>query len=129
MSNKKRVAVALSGGLDSSVVCRLLLSQGYNVVAVTAKMIDDENFSQIAEKAGAVADKLEIPHYIIDLSKDFKSRIIDYFENSYKSGLTPNPCIFCNKKNYDFYNRMFFFNANQDKRNSRINNSTNFNIK
>lgn len=97
MSNKKRVAVALSGGLDSSVVCRLLLSQGYNVVAVTAKMIDDENFSQIAEKAGAVADKLEIPHYIIDLSKDFKSRIIDYFENSYKSGLTPNPCIFCNK--------------------------------
>ena len=72
MSNKKRVAVALSGGLDSSVVCRLLLSQGYNVVAVTAKMIDDENFSQIAEKAGAVADKLEIPHYIIDLSKDFK---------------------------------------------------------
>ena len=97
MSNNKRVAVALSGGLDSSVVCYLLKKQGCDVVALTAKMADDENFTQITEKARAVADKLKIPHYIIDLSREFKQNIIDYFENSYKNGKTPNPCIICNK--------------------------------
>ena len=97
MSSKKKIAVALSGGLDSSVTCLILKSQGYDVVAVTAKMIDDENFEQVVKNARVVADKLEIPHYVLDLSEDFKRNIIDYFENSYKTGRTPNPCIMCNK--------------------------------
>ena len=97
MSSKKKIAVALSGGLDSSVTCLILKAQGYDVVAVTAKMVDDENFEQVVKNARAVADKLEIPHYVLDLSEDFKRNIIDYFENSYKTGRTPNPCIMCNK--------------------------------
>ena len=96
-SNNKKAAVALSGGLDSSVTCFLLKQQGYDVVSITAKMVDDENFEQVALNAKKVAEKLEIPHYVLDLSADFKKNIIDYFENSYKCGKTPNPCIMCNK--------------------------------
>lgn len=96
-SNSKKAAVALSGGLDSSVTCLLLKKQGYEVSGITAKMVDDENFEQVVQNAKMVAEKLEIPHFVLDLSKDFRKNIIDYFENSYKSGKTPNPCIMCNK--------------------------------
>lgn len=92
-----KAAVALSGGLDSSVTCFLLKEQGYNVIAVTAKMVDDAKFEQIVQNAKKVADKLSIPHYVIDVSKEFKKDVIDYFENSYRDGQTPNPCILCNR--------------------------------
>ncbi len=95
--NSKKAAVALSGGLDSSVTCFLLKNQGYDVAGITAKMVDDENFEQVVQNARKVAEKLEIPHYVLDLSVDFKKNIIDYFENSYITGKTPNPCIMCNK--------------------------------
>ncbi len=94
---KTKVAVALSGGLDSSVTCWLLKNQGYDVVSVTAKMVNDQKFEQIAENAKKVSDKLEIKHYVIDLSKEFQRDVIDYFEKSYKEGKTPNPCIMCNR--------------------------------
>lgn len=94
---KTKVAVALSGGLDSSVTCHLLKSQGYEVVGVTAKMVDDENFEQVIKNAKAVAEKIDIPFYVLDLSEDFKKDVIDYFETSYENGKTPNPCIMCNK--------------------------------
>ena len=97
MSNNKKVAVGLSGGLDSSVTCFLLKQQGYDVAAITVKMVDDAKFEQIVKNAAAVADKIGIPHYVLDLSKEFKKDVIDYFENSYKNGLTPNPCILCNR--------------------------------
>ncbi len=96
-SKNIKVAVALSGGLDSSVTCFLLKKQGYDVVAVTAKMVDDAKFEQIVNNAKKVADKLSIPHYVIDVSKEFKKDVIDYFENSYRNGQTPNPCILCNR--------------------------------
>ncbi len=95
--NKQRVAVALSGGLDSSVVCWLLKQQGYDVVAITAKMVDDKKFEQIIQNAKSVADKIGIKHYVLDISKEFKTNVIDYFENSYRCGKTPNPCILCNR--------------------------------
>ena len=89
--------MGLSGGLDSSVTCFLLKQQGYDVAAITVKMVDDAKFEQIVKNAAAVADKIGIPHYVLDLSKEFKKDVIDYFENSYKNGLTPNPCILCNR--------------------------------
>ena len=110
-SNNKKAAVALSGGLDSSVTCFLLKQQGYDVVSITAKMVDDENFEQVAQNAKNVAEKLEIPHYVLDLSEDFKKNIIDYFENSYKCGKTPNPCIMCNKTIK--WGRLFDFAINE----------------
>lgn len=96
-TKKAKVAVALSGGLDSSVTCWLLKQQGYDVVSITAKMVDDEKFEQIVKNAKNVADKIDIPHYVLDLSKEFKHDVIDYFEKSYAKGETPNPCIMCNR--------------------------------
>lgn len=96
-TKKAKVAVALSGGLDSSVTCWLLKQQGYDVVSITAKMVDDEKFEQIVKNAKNVADKIGIPHYVLDLSKEFKHDVIDYFEKSYAKGETPNPCIMCNR--------------------------------
>ena len=96
-SDKTKVAVGLSGGLDSSVTCFLLKQQGYDVVAITVKMVDDEKFSSIIDNAKSVADKIGIPHYVLDLSNEFKKDVIDYFVDSYKNGKTPNPCILCNR--------------------------------
>lgn len=97
MNSRGKVVVALSGGIDSSVCAYLLKSKGYEVVGITAKMVDDENFEQVASNAKAVADKLEIEHIILDLSKTFKKKVINYFIDSYKCAATPNPCIVCNK--------------------------------
>lgn len=95
--SKTKVAVALSGGLDSSVACWLLKKQGFEVVAVTAKMLNDTKFENIVNNAKNVAKKLEIPHFVLDLSKEFHKNVIEYFENSYQKGETPNPCIICNR--------------------------------
>lgn len=94
---KGKVAVGLSGGLDSSVTCLLLKQQGYDVVAITVKMVEDEKFAQIVQNAAAVAQKIGIEHHVLNLSAEFKKDVIDYFENSYRMGLTPNPCIICNR--------------------------------
>ncbi len=94
----KKVAVALSGGIDSSVTCALLKKQGYNVIAVTAKMTNSPSFEIVCQNAKSVADKLEIEHYILNLENDFQKEVIDYFEDSYQKGITPNPCVVCNKK-------------------------------
>ena len=93
----KKVAVALSGGIDSAVVAALLLDAGYEVIGLTGKMTCSSEFELVAQNARKVADKLGIKHYVVDVSSDFKSNILDYFENSYGNGLTPNPCIMCNK--------------------------------
>lgn len=95
---KQKVAVGLSGGLDSSVTCLLLKQQGYEVIAVTVKMINDEKFNTIISKAQEIAKKLDIPHHVLDLSNEFQKDVIEYFINAYKKGETPNPCIICNRK-------------------------------
>ena len=92
-----KVAVALSGGIDSAVVAALLKEEGYDVIGVTGKMTCSDDFEQVALNAKKVADKLDIEHHVIDVSSEFNDKIINYFENSYKNGKTPNPCIMCNK--------------------------------
>lgn len=92
-----RVAVALSGGIDSAVVAALLLEQGYDVVGITGKMTCSEESEQVVLNAKKVAEKLNIEHHVVDVTSLFKKNVIQYFENSYKEGKTPNPCIMCNK--------------------------------
>ncbi len=95
----KRVIVAMSGGIDSSVAAFLLKKQGYEVVGVTFIMFDDalqQEYRDYVNDAKIVADMLDIKHYTIDVREDFNKKIIKYFVNSYLNGLTPNPCALCN---------------------------------
>ncbi|XOB42256.1 MAG: tRNA 2-thiouridine(34) synthase MnmA [Candidatus Nealsonbacteria bacterium] len=102
-----RVVVAMSGGVDSSVSAALLKEAGFDVIGVFMKFWagDDLNkeynrcCSKEAEKrARKVADVLKIPFYVIDFKKEFKRRIVDSFLVAYKKGITPNPCVVCNKE-------------------------------
>lgn len=97
-NDKQKIAVvALSGGVDSSVTALLLQQQGYKVIGLTGKMVNTPAADLICKNAKNVADKLGIEHHILDVSEKFQKEIIDYFENSYKNGETPNPCIMCNQ--------------------------------
>ena len=92
-----RVAVALSGGIDSAVTALLLKEQGYEVLGITGKMTCDKSSEEVIINAKKVANKLGIQHFVVDVTSEFNEKIIKYFENSYKNGQTPNPCIMCNK--------------------------------
>ena len=89
----KKVVIGMSGGVDSSVAALLLQKQGYEVIGITFKFIDEFD----ASDAKRICDKLNIKHYIVDYKKQFKEQIIDKFLEDYKSGITPNPCVLCNK--------------------------------
>lgn len=100
----KKVMVAMSGGVDSSVAAVLLKESGCEVCGVTFSMFDrtDKNFvgccdGDEAARAASVCADLNIGHYTVDVSADFKACVIDEFVNSYINGFTPNPCIQCNK--------------------------------
>ncbi len=97
VNNQKIAAVALSGGVDSSVTALLLQQKGYKVIGVTGKMVNTPAADIVCQNAKNVADKLGIKHYIVDVTEKFQKEIIEYFENSYKNGQTPNPCIMCNQ--------------------------------
>lgn len=88
-----RVAVLMSGGVDSTAACLLLKQQGYQVGGLT--MINWD--ASIAEKASRAAAELGIPHEVIDLRDKFKDLVIDYFCRTYSEGRTPNPCVECNR--------------------------------
>jgi tRNA-specific 2-thiouridylase len=105
---KNRVVVGMSGGVDSTVAAYLLKQQGYEVIGVTMKTWDDpsedyvENYGGCCslssiEDARRVADKLEIPFYVVNFKAPFKTHVIDPFVDSYFNGETPNPCIECNR--------------------------------
>ncbi len=101
-----RVLVAMSGGVDSSVVAGMLVSEGYDVVGMTLQLND---FSAAKSRPGTccagrditdarrVAETLSIPHYVLDYESRFKEDVIDYFVDSYLAGMTPVPCIRCNQ--------------------------------
>jgi len=91
----KKVAVAMSGGIDSSLAAALLKEKGYEVIGIT---MHHHNNSESLETAYQVAKKLEIPWYMIEITNEFKELIINYFCREYLSGRTPNPCVLCNQK-------------------------------
>jgi tRNA-uridine 2-sulfurtransferase len=102
----KRVVVGLSGGVDSSVAAYLLKEQGYDVIGMFMKNWHDDSVTISKEcpwlddsnDAMIVAQHLGIPFQAIDLSKDYKERIVDYMFAEYKAGRTPNPDVLCNRE-------------------------------
>lgn len=103
---KKRVVVGLSGGVDSSVAAYLLLEQGYEVIGMFMRNWHDESVTlsddcpwiDDSNDALLVAQHLGIPFQVIDLSKEYKERIVDYMFAEYESGRTPNPDVLCNRE-------------------------------
>jgi tRNA-specific 2-thiouridylase len=102
-----RVVVAMSGGVDSSVVAGLLKHEGYDVVGITLQLYDHGEAThrkgaccagQDIHDARAVADRLGIPHYVLDYQDRFKSAVIDRFAEAYLAGETPIPCVECNQR-------------------------------
>lgn len=93
---KKKVLVAMSGGVDSSVAALLLQKQGYEVGGATFVLFDGCNEDNVGD-AKKVCDQLGIPHYVLDYREIFAKHVKEYFINSYLAGKTPNPCIACNR--------------------------------
>ncbi len=101
-----KVVVAMSGGVDSSVVAALMKQEGYDVVGITLKLYDDSKQSKEGRQCCAgqdimdakrVSDKINISHEILYYQKKFKTEVIDSFINSYTAGETPIPCVQCNQ--------------------------------
>ena len=91
---KKSVLVGMSGGIDSTAVCCMLLEQGYHVEGLT--FVTCESSMKAAESAALLATRLGIPHHVADVRESFKEKVITPFIESYLSGYTPNPCVNCN---------------------------------
>lgn len=89
----KKVVVGISGGVDSSVAALLLKNEGYHVIGVTFVFTDDFDVSDATQ----VSKALGIEHHIVDYRDEFKTKVIDKFIDDYNSGLTPNPCVLCNR--------------------------------
>ena len=101
------VFVAMSGGMDSSFAAYLLKQKGYKVVGITFQLLPEKMKGpknpkaccsiETIMRARKIANDLSIPHYIINLRKEFEEHVIDNFLNEYESGRTPNPCVLCNR--------------------------------
>ncbi len=94
------VLCGMSGGVDSSAAALLLQKAGYNVVGATMSLHNEGNEQKLLDDITAaqkICERLNIPHNVLDLKKEFKDKVIDDFIDKYKNGLTPNPCIECNR--------------------------------
>jgi tRNA-specific 2-thiouridylase len=107
MNKKKRVVVAMSGGVDSSVAAALLVERGYEVVGMMMRLWSDEAMGgaehnrcctpeQMAD-ARRIADHLGIPFYVLDTKDVFRATVVEYFIDQHRQGFTPNPCMECNR--------------------------------
>ena len=103
----KKVLIAMSGGVDSSVAAYLMKLQGYDCIGVTMKLFHNEDIGvsrtktccslDDVEDARSVAYSLGIPYYVFNFKDDFRSQVINRFVSAYENGTTPNPCIDCNR--------------------------------
>ena len=103
----KRVVVAMSGGVDSSVAAALLVEAGYEVVGMMMRLWSDEAMGGPAHNrcctpeqmsdARRIADKLAIPFYVLDTKAVFRDKVVQYFIDGHRAGDTPNPCLECNR--------------------------------
>ena len=108
MSKKQRVVVAMSGGVDSAVSAGLLARDGYEVIGITMRLwtVEDPDAPRSTKRCCSVedtgdarraADAIGIPHYVLNMEREFQDRVIDYFVSEYGRGRTPNPCLACNE--------------------------------
>ena len=97
MTNNKKVLLAMSGGVDSSSAALLLKKSGFEVVGGTMLLLDSESARNGVEDAKTAAERLGIPHLVFDFRKKFAKEVIERFNNEYLNGLTPNPCVDCNR--------------------------------
>ena len=102
--NKKKVLVAMSGGVDSSAVCLLLRDRGYEVIGMTMRVwdlprqfTDGHTEPDFIESARELAARLEMEHIVVDVREEFRENIVRYFTDEYRNGRTPNPCVHCNR--------------------------------
>jgi len=103
----QKVMAAMSGGVDSSVAAYLLLQQGFRVVGATMKLFQNSDIDVPKEKACCSLDDVEdaksvcarlgVPHYVLNMTADFQTEVIERFVRAYEQGFTPNPCIDCNR--------------------------------
>lgn len=95
-----RIAVAMSGGVDSSVAAAVLKELGHDVVGITLKVWDESRCCSLkdADDARRVSDALGIPHFVLDAGPDFEGMVVTPFLDSMNAGLTPNPCVLCNRR-------------------------------
>lgn len=98
-TERKRIAVAMSGGVDSSVAAYILAQQGHDLVGLTAWTLNGPGkcCNDALVNAGRVCEMLNIPYDTVDLRAEFSHFVMNYYNDSYEAGLTPNPCVECNR--------------------------------